>query len=269
MHWRKHYLHSEELNMTDTPAVTLQTTSVLYVEDDQISREALQDFLQSQVGTLHVASNALEGFDLYEKYFPDVLITDIQMSEMNGFELIRAIKSINPDVLVIVISAYNDQNYQKQAAELNVDCYLQKPIDLDELLSTLQQNLPELSTPKIEQPDAYTRFLLDSNPRLMVEIAAMQVRYINQPLLDFLGLDSMETYLDHHLHFAELLCNEDGTHYDSYALENWLHFLLKGSGMHNDLHFSVDKTRSFSLKIYNFDKTDRCLIEFIPREILS
>ncbi|NJD01604.1 MAG: response regulator [Ruminiclostridium sp.] len=82
------------------------------------------------IGTVGNGKTALE---LIGQNPPDVLLTDIQMPEMDGIELIRQMRKIKPDIVCIIISAYDDFKYAQQAIEYGVRRYLLKPIDLNEL----------------------------------------------------------------------------------------------------------------------------------------
>ena len=108
----------------------LKKLSLLYVEDDENTREELVYFLQNKVDNLYVAKNGQEGFELFEKYQPDLIITDIQMPVMNGTKMIKLIKQINPNIPIIIVTAFNDTDYLFEAIKLNVTNYLTKPLNL-------------------------------------------------------------------------------------------------------------------------------------------
>ncbi|MGR9044383.1 MAG: response regulator transcription factor, partial [Gammaproteobacteria bacterium] len=89
----------------------LQAMRVLYVEDDAETREELVLVLESWFGKLDVAANGREGLALYREHAPEIVITDIQMPEMNGLSMSAEIKVLNPEQCIIVLSAYNDVEY--------------------------------------------------------------------------------------------------------------------------------------------------------------
>ena len=115
----------------------LKKITLLYVEDDDSTREELEFFLQKKVNKLIVAKNGQEGIELFEKHNPDLIITDIQMPVLNGIKMIKEIKEKNPHIPVVIITAFNDTDYLFEAIKLNVTNYLTKPLDLYNLSDTL------------------------------------------------------------------------------------------------------------------------------------
>ena len=122
----------------------LKKLSLLYVEDDENTREELEYFLQNKVKNLYVAKNGQEGFDLFEKHQPDLIITDIQMPVMTGTKMIKLIKQINSTIPIVIITAFNDTDYLFEAIKLNVTNYLTKPLNLfalSEVLANIAKNI--------------------------------------------------------------------------------------------------------------------------------
>jgi PAS domain S-box-containing protein len=115
----------------------LKKINLLYVEDDDSTREELEFFLQKKVNKLIVAKNGQEGLELFEKHNPDLIITDIQMPILNGIKMIKEIKEKNPNIPVVIITAFNDTDYLFEAIKLNVTNYLTKPLNLYNLSDTL------------------------------------------------------------------------------------------------------------------------------------
>lgn len=122
----------------------LKKLSLLYVEDDLNTSEELEYFLQNKVKKLYIAKNGQEGLDLFEKYQPDLIITDIQMPIMTGIKMIKLIKQKNPNIPIIIITAFNDTDYLFEAIKLNVTNYLTKPLNLfalSDVLSNISKNI--------------------------------------------------------------------------------------------------------------------------------
>ena len=119
--------------------MTNKDINILYVEDEANVREMFSRFLKRFSNKLYVAENGVMGIELYKKHKIDIVISDIKMPKMNGLEMIKAIKSINPDQLVLLLSAHSDSQYLIDAINLNVDGYILKPIDLDIVYEKIEQ----------------------------------------------------------------------------------------------------------------------------------
>ena len=112
----------------------LKNITVLYVEDDKNTREELEFFLNNRVDKLYVGANGEEGVELFKKYQPDLIISDIQMPVLNGIDMVKKIKEINPNIPVILITAFNDSDYLFKAIQINISNYLTKPLNLNQLI---------------------------------------------------------------------------------------------------------------------------------------
>lgn len=115
----------------------LKKLSVLYVEDNESVREQVLFTLTKFVKQVWVAENGLIGKELYFKHMPDLIITDIQMPVKDGLSMLEEIKKTSPDVISIVITAFNDTDYLFKAIELGITHYLTKPIDLSKLFQKM------------------------------------------------------------------------------------------------------------------------------------
>ncbi|MCT7582297.1 response regulator transcription factor [Aliarcobacter butzleri] len=119
---------------------------VLYVEDDDIARENGIEYLENFFDTIYEASNAITALQLYEKYKPQIIITDIQMPKLNGLEFVKRVRQIDKKCQIIVITAFCDKDYLLQAIELQLVKYLVKPVnekDFEEALLLCIKSLEE------------------------------------------------------------------------------------------------------------------------------
>ena len=101
---------------------------ILYVEDDEIARENGIEYLQNFFETIYEASDAIVALQLYEKYKPDIIITDIQMPKLNGLEFVKKIRQKDKKTQIIIITAFCDKDYLLKAIELQLVKYLIKPV---------------------------------------------------------------------------------------------------------------------------------------------
>lgn len=104
--------------------------TILYVEDEQKAREELAQVIEIFCEELYLASNGKEGLELYKKYAPDIVITDISMPLMDGIVMSKEIKKINEETHIIFTTAFGETTFIQEALELQAEGYILKPIDL-------------------------------------------------------------------------------------------------------------------------------------------
>lgn len=120
---------------------------VLLVDDEPMIREGLRTLLEWESLGYEVVDTAANGKDALlkcEKHELDLIIVDIRMPEMNGLELIKAIRESGGNMHVLILSGYADFEYAKQAIVQRIDGYLLKPVDEDELMDYLNSLKKEL-----------------------------------------------------------------------------------------------------------------------------
>ena len=86
-----------------------------------------------------LAADGQAGLDLYREKIPDIVVTDIQMPQLSGLAMSAEIQHINPEQLIVIVSAYNDVEYLFRAIELGIGHYITKPLNVNRLLEKLAQ----------------------------------------------------------------------------------------------------------------------------------
>lgn len=114
----------------------LKNLVVLYVEDEINIAEEVEFFLKQFISNVHVAYNGEEGLELYKKFQPDIIITDIQMPKLNGLDMIRQLGKKRPPI--IITTAHSDVEFFLDAIELKVEQFIIKPIDLEVVIDKVQ-----------------------------------------------------------------------------------------------------------------------------------
>ncbi len=113
---------------------------ILIVDDEKYFRKALivsVDWAAAGYEVCGEAENGLDALQKVELLLPDVIATDINMRLMDGLEFIDRLRSLKPDIKIIVISGYDDFDYVKRSLVLGVCNYIVKPVDPDEFIKTL------------------------------------------------------------------------------------------------------------------------------------
>lgn len=122
---------------------------VLYVEDDLKLRGETALLLEPFFEKLDVAVDGLEGLDKYNRHFYDIVITDINMPRMNGIEMIRHMREINPDQKIIAISAHNESDILINLIRSGINSFILKPIMHQDLLNILYPVCRDANTQKV------------------------------------------------------------------------------------------------------------------------
>lgn len=150
----------------------IKDLAILYLEDDAVTRKQLSKFLSAQCRVLYTATDGKEGLALYQKFNPDIVITDIEMPKLNGLELAKKIRAISLSTQIIIITAYQKPEYLLAAVNLQLVQYLVKPISLEKISQVLTFASHFLVEEKLETKrkfsphlyyDSYTKELIDEN----------------------------------------------------------------------------------------------------------
>ena len=113
----------------------MESMKILVVDDEAPIRDVIRKGLSQMGGyNVEVAQNGLEAIEKIEKDVFDLVLTDLKMPEMNGLELLKTIKGIRPEVMVILMTAYGSIETAVEAMKIGANDYITKPIDLNELL---------------------------------------------------------------------------------------------------------------------------------------
>ncbi len=120
--------------------------SILYVEDEVITRRMINGILQRRFSVVLEAKDGREGLELFRENNPDIVITDSKMPVMDGVEMSRVMKTLKPDIPIIFTSAYEEPEFIERLEEIGVRWRFVKPIDVKELLGTLESICSDLKS---------------------------------------------------------------------------------------------------------------------------
>ncbi|WP_457750431.1 response regulator [Sulfurimonas sp.] len=123
----------------DLIQLTEQTKKLtaMVVEDEKVTNELLSSTFKNFFAKVDSCFDGDTALKVYEQSKPDVVFVDIIMSGMDGIELSRKIREINPNQIIIVISASNDMEKISQSIEVGVNSFIQKPIDTKKIIELL------------------------------------------------------------------------------------------------------------------------------------
>ena len=124
---------------------------VLLVDDEPMVRMGISTILKRHYTDLFICGEAADGkkaIELTLKYNPELVITDIRMPVMDGFEYVKYLHEFYRDTVVIVLTGFDDFLYAKEMIKYNIYSYILKPIDTDEFLDLIIKSKHEINNRK-------------------------------------------------------------------------------------------------------------------------
>jgi DNA-binding NarL/FixJ family response regulator len=147
---------------------------LVLVDDEPGLREAVQAYLEDSGFEVQTASNARDGWELVQKVLPDLVITDVMMPQVNGYEFLKQLRD-DPrfqTLPVVFLTARGMTNDRIQGYEAGCDAYLPKPFDPDELVAIVTRLLQQRAALKAAGGEGDTPDVADLS-RQIAEIRAI------------------------------------------------------------------------------------------------
>ena len=173
---------------------------LLLVDDEPGLREAVQAYLEDSGFTVDVASNAKMGWEMLERRTPDLVISDIMMPQVDGYEFLQQMRSDNrfSKLPVVFLTARGMTKDRIEGYQASVDAYLSKPFDPDELVAVVSNliqrhsALTEGPTTDIEElanQVAEIRAILKNQPHLTMKKSDVDIDFTprEQSVLDLVA----------------------------------------------------------------------------------
>ena len=150
--------------MNDELLKELKDISILCVEDEDGIREMVVSTLKYYFNEVYEACDGNEGYELYEYYKPKIVLTDIQMKDCNGLELVKKIREKDNDTMIIMLTAHSNEEYLMELINLNINHFILKPLNLKKLNVALEKYLQKAIKPILLFED----LILDSQKRELI-----------------------------------------------------------------------------------------------------
>lgn len=118
--------------------------SILIVDDERYIRDGIEKMMpwhELKIDHVDTAESGSKALIKIEKHMPDIVLTDIEMKNMDGLTLIHEVNKRNPDVRLIVLSGHNDFQYLQECCRMDVHDYLLKPVELSKLQQAIKKQV--------------------------------------------------------------------------------------------------------------------------------
>ena len=131
---------SRPIELADAEGVDLSEATILLVDDNRQNLELMQAYLEALPCTIETVTDGVEAVEAIERNVPDLVLLDVMMPRMSGFEVCQKIKQspATRDVVVIMVTALNEVGDYERAVECGTDDFLTKPVNKVELLTRVR-----------------------------------------------------------------------------------------------------------------------------------
>ncbi len=129
--------------------MTEPAPKIVIAEDDKIIRDMLFEMLKSAGYDPFPAENGIDAIEAVIQGQVSLVITDINMPKMDGLEAIVVLREISPDLPIIILSIWEENEYQKLAEEQDINDYGKKPFNVADLMERIEKAIPSQFTAKV------------------------------------------------------------------------------------------------------------------------
>ena len=236
--------------------------TILYAEDNDALRNNAAKLLKKFFHHVHVAADGKEGYELFKKHRPQIVITDIKMPHMSGMKLSSLIHQSNPQTKIIVMTAFDDKEYLYKAIELGIFRYLKKPVTLSALTEALHDAIIKIGKEKeLELFHDYMRNIFDYQSSLIVMFKNGEMLLSNQPFKEFFEIENVDEFKMRYGDIGRLLLEHDGFLYNKQE-RNWYEEISANDQKlyHAKIKNSEEEVRHFFLKYQKVPEDDSLAI---------
>lgn len=191
----------------------LKNINILYVEDEDIIRENITDMLRDVCQDIFTARNGEEGYSLFleKQEHINLIISDIQMPILSGLEMAKKIREITYEVPIIFTTAFSDSKYLFESINIGVDAYVEKPIDIMQLLKITKKTILPFAQRKALLEQAYIDKLTGLKNRSALDLQLEKNVHFALLLID--------------IHAFQVINDLYGAEIGNFALKEFAHFL--------------------------------------------
>lgn len=192
---------------------------VLYVEDDENLRLETTKIIERIFDKVDLASDGVEGFKAFSSANYDLVITDIEMPQVNGLDMSRNIRTLNRDTPIVVVSAYSNTDYFMDAISIGIDYYILKPIKMPQLIDTLFSAAKRVTDKKLAEQFKQREInekVQKASQNMLAQITNVSpnptivytdgvISFMNSAFLELFGDDDLKELIDNEAHLWSFL----------------------------------------------------------------
>lgn len=119
---------------------------ILVVDDQFGIRILLNEVLQKEGYDTYQAANGLQALEVLNDHMPDLVLLDMKIPGMDGIEILKRMKVLQPDIKVIIMTAYGELDMIQEAMDLGAITHFAKPFDIDDIRKAVAKHLKTSSS---------------------------------------------------------------------------------------------------------------------------
>jgi two-component system response regulator (stage 0 sporulation protein F) len=116
---------------------------ILIVDDQFGIRILLNEVFSKEGYQTFQAANGIQALDIVTKHDPDLVLLDMKIPGMDGIEILKRMKVIDPDIRVIIMTAYGELDMIQEARNLGAITHFAKPFDIDDIRAAVRTHIPQ------------------------------------------------------------------------------------------------------------------------------
>ncbi|MCL6570149.1 MAG: response regulator [Bacillus sp. (in: Bacteria)] len=118
-------------------------TKILIVDDQFGIRILLNEVFQKEGYQTFQAANGVQALDIVKKHDPDLVLLDMKIPGMDGIEILKRMKVLDPAIRVIIMTAYGELDMIQEAKNLGALTHFAKPFDIDDIRAAVRKHIPQ------------------------------------------------------------------------------------------------------------------------------
>lgn len=242
----------------------LKSLSILYLEDEEEIQKQLAESFKRKFGRVYLASNGIEGLELYQNHKPNIIVTDLKMPHMDGLSFIKLIRDKDEVVPIIVITAYGELMNLKKSLELKVDRFIQKPTTMNDLDYALEKATESIIQQKaIEEYQELFKAIMGSHDEYSIVANVESVLFISLSLLNLIIPIDKNKFIEQHDSFTWKAQNSGETSLIQFDCpEKLFQSLINSENALLTLDINKNENINFKVKIQHFQDKDLYYVSF-------
>jgi len=206
--------------------------TILCVDDSKMVHKFVHSVLKESFKKLYFANDGLEGIEKYKKLKPNIVLADINMPRMDGIEMLKKIKAINPKAIVVMMTTESANSLVTKAAENGISGYINKSNAKNELKPTIEK-LAKLiiktrNRPKEKQESyEYLQPFLELSNEMSILTDGVNIFSCNKLFLDFVEVASIHDFIANYASIEYLVESIEDIDDERLNSNNWIKLLYE------------------------------------------